>query len=168
MLLASTGATRGPLSNPAGATHQLIGTFDPVVGRSLAAALHRLGTTRAMIVTSRDGMDELTTTDENEVLDVSAAGIVERTLDARELGLPRRVVDELRADSLEAAARVFVDVLDGRAGAAREIVELNAAAALVLGGAASDMAGGLGMAREAIDSGAAKRVFEQMREGSNR
>lgn len=158
----------GPLSNPAGATHQLVGTFDPVVARSLAAALHRLGTTRAMIVTSRDGMDELTTTEENEVLDVSAAGIVERTLDARELGLARRGVEELRADSLEEAARVFVDVLAGRAGAAREIVELNAAAALVLGGVAGEMAGGLVMAREAIDSGGARGAFEGMREGSNR
>lgn len=157
----------GPLSNPGRATHQLIGTFDPVVARSLAEALRRLGTARAMVVTSQDGFDELTTTSASEVFEVTPAGVRERVIEPIELGFSRRSINELRAETLDEAAAVFQRVLNGEHGACRDVVELNAAAGLMVAGVASEMREGLALAREGIDSGRAHTALSKLRELSN-
>ena len=125
-----------------------------------------------MVVTSADGLDELTTTAPNHVFVISpdasgVASVRNSVLDARDLGMPRRTLAELQVGSLDDAASIFTRVLDGEAGAAREIVELNAGAALVVGGVATGLREGIAMSREAIESAGAKRLLEQLVRMSN-
>ncbi|MBC7772828.1 MAG: anthranilate phosphoribosyltransferase [Pyrinomonadaceae bacterium] len=152
----------GPLSNPAGATRQLVGTYSVEAAEKLAAALARLGSIRAMIVTSRDGMDELTHTSPNDLFEVIGGAVRITTLDTRDMGMSKCELSALVVSTLDDAASIFMDVLNGRPGAARQIVELNAGAAIVVAGAADDLREGMRQARAAIDDGAAKRTFTRL------
>lgn len=146
----------GPLSNPAGATRQILGTWSKANAEKMAEALRRLGAERAFVLTSRDGMDELTTTAENILFEVAAnKGIETRTLDAAFLGLRRAEKRELEADSMERSAEMILDVLKGKLGAPREVVALNASAGLLVCDAVKSFEEGLVTALAVIDSGAA-------------
>ena len=151
----------GPLTNPAGATHQLIGVYDPDLARVVARALARLGTARAMVVHG-DGLDELTVTGPTRVLHVGDGAVTEETVEPESLGLGRAGLDELRVDTVDAAAEAIRAVLDGAPGAKRDMVVLNAAGALVVAGAAPELAAGVAQARDAIDSGRARGVLERL------
>jgi anthranilate phosphoribosyltransferase len=153
----------GPLANPAGATRQLVGTSSPVNARALAGALARLGTEHALVVTSDDGLDELTTTAPNLTFEVRGGQVAERALDAVSLGLARAHRDHLCADSLEAAAQTAQAVLDGQPGPCADMVVLNAGASLMVAGIAPDLAAGVALAREALASGAAARTLDGLR-----
>ncbi len=157
----------GPLANPARAPRQLIGTYSPEAAGRLAEALARLGTERSLVVTSRDGMDELTTTDVNLLWWVRGAQVSAETLDASTLGLARATIDELRTADLDGAVALLRSVLEGQAGPARDVVVLNAGAALAVAGAAPDFATGLTMAREAIDAGRAIEILRGLARLSN-
>lgn len=151
----------GPLTNPAGARRQLIGVYDAERVGVVAEALHRLGAEHAMVVRGDDGLDELTTTAENRVFEVRG-GVSERALDANDLGLPRAKLEELGAADLDDATRVIREVLAGAPGPRTDIALLNAAAALLVGGAAHDMAEGLARARATVGSGDATRTLETL------
>ncbi len=148
----------GPLANPAGAPRQLLGVADPdYVGR-LAEALAALGTERALVVRGRDGLDELSTAAVNDVIGVSDGAVRASTIDPTEFGFapPERIT--LGGDPAENAA-VTRAVLSGQEGPARDVVLLNAAAALWLAGAAEDVAEGVDRAAASIDEGhAAERL----------
>lgn len=148
----------GPLANPAGAPRQLLGVADPdYVGR-LAEALAALGTERALVVRGRDGLDELSTAAVNDVIGVSDGGVRASTIDPTEFGFmpPERITPG--GDPGENAA-VTRAVLAGEQGPARDVVVLNAAAALWLAGAAEDLADGIDRAMASIDEGhAAERL----------
>jgi anthranilate phosphoribosyltransferase len=154
----------GPLTNPGRASRQLLGIYRPELVDLEAEALARLGAERAMVVHGLDGMDEISTTAPTKIAHVErgedeaegAARVRIEEFDATSVGVPRATLDDLRADTLEESAEVMRAALAGRPGPARDIVELNAAAALFVAGAAVDIPAGLAMARAAIDSGAAE------------
>ncbi|MBK7404678.1 MAG: anthranilate phosphoribosyltransferase [Phycisphaerales bacterium] len=163
----------GPLTNPAGARRQLIGVYaEPLVGL-LAEALARLGSESAVVAHGADGLDELTTTAPVRLARVvpgksGAPGVVAmESLDAMDLGLRRASLGELQASSVEDAAEIIRTVLAGESGARRDIVVLNAAAALVVAGAAPDWAEGLALASASIDSGRAAATLAMLARISN-
>ncbi len=146
----------GPLTNPAGATRQVLGVADPVAAGKMAQALGRLGCQRAMVVHGRDGMDELSLSAPTEVWDVQGSGIKTYVVDAEELGLPRHDLSAVRGGDAEANAAITRAVLEGERGPARDVAVLNAAAALMVSGCAEDLKEGLALAATSIDSGAAR------------
>jgi anthranilate phosphoribosyltransferase len=152
----------GPLSNPAGATRQLIGTYSHHNANLLAQALARLGAANghAMVVTSLDGLDELTTTASNRVFTVQNGQVTPTAFNASSLGFASATIADLQADSLDHATRIARQVLAGQPGPTTDIVMLNAAASLLVGGVATDMAEGCLLARHALESGAAARTLD--------
>jgi anthranilate phosphoribosyltransferase len=152
----------GPLTNPAGATRQLIGIYDRVLVGTLAHALARLGSERAMVVHGSDGMDELTTTGGSLIGHVERGTVRLDELDPGRLGLGRVAPDSLRMPDLDASVRMIRGVLEGAPGPGRDIVLLNSAAALMVAGAAADWSAGLAMAGEAVDSGLARATLERL------
>lgn len=157
----------GPLSNPAGARRQLVGAYSAQAAATLAAALLRLGCERAMIVTSRDGLDELTHTSPNDLFEVIDGRVRHALLDTRDLGINRCALADLLVGTLDEAASMIRAVLSGAPGPARSIVELNAAAALLVAGAASSLRDGMSQAGDAIESGEARRTLLRLVELSN-
>ena len=158
----------GPLTNPAGAEAQVIGVLAPskvlLVGRTLAA----LGARRAFVVHGTDGIDELTTTGESIVARVERADTGESTLKAARVtpemaGLTRTKLEDFIGGDVETNRALLYDVLTGIPGARREIVLLNAAAALVAAGLAVDLKQGVVMGAEAIDSGEAAATLAKLR-----
>jgi anthranilate phosphoribosyltransferase len=158
----------GPLTNPAGARAQVIGVLAPsrvlLVGRTLAA----LGAKRAFVVHGTDGIDELTTTGESIVARIEESGTGETTLKAARItpemaGVPRSTLDQFVGGDVKTNTALLYDVLTGIPGARREIVLLNAAAALVAAGLAVDLKEGVAQGAEAIDSGQAAATLEKLR-----
>lgn len=159
----------GPLTNPAGARSQVIGVLAPsrvlLVGRTLAA----LGAKRAFVVHGTDGIDELTTTGESvvaRIVESETGG--EPTLKAARItpemaGLPRATLDQFVGGDVATNVSLLYDVLTGIPGARRDIVLLNAAAALVAAGLAGDLKEGVAMSAEAIDSGQAAATLAKLR-----
>ncbi len=151
----------GPLVNPAGATCQLVGTNSIENAQKLAASLARLGTARALVVTSQDGLDELTTTAANVTFTVETGRVTRGELDAASLGLAPASIPQLQAHSLEQAVVIARSVLDGIPGPALDMALLNAAASLHVAGIAPSIAGGLPLARQAMTTGAARRTLDR-------
>ena len=154
----------GPLTNPAGAQFQLLGANRIASAEKIARALHELGCERASVVCGNDELDEVSLWGETTVFAVSPDGVKLQKWTAATFELDECSVDELKVDGPEASAETIRKVLDGEAGAARNIVVANAAAALVTGGHAPDAAAGAAKAAEAIDSGAAKNTLEKLAE----
>jgi anthranilate phosphoribosyltransferase len=157
----------GPLTNPAGAKRQLLGVSDRNYQETIAEALLGLGTERAMVVSADDGLDELSIGSRTRVIEVAAGGTEEWFVDPEELGLSPASVEEIPGGSPEENAAVTRSVLDDEPGPARDISLLNAGAAILAGGAADDMPGGIERAREALASGAARKVLERLVERSS-
>lgn len=149
----------GPLTNPARATHQLLGIYSPALVPLMGEALARLGSSRAWVVHGEGQMDEISSLGLTNVASVAEGNVTHRTIDPAQLGLATPTRDSLLADDLEHAVRIAREVLAASPGPCLDIVCLNAAGALVVAGAASDLAQGYSMAREAVSSGAAPRVL---------
>ncbi|MGH2924447.1 MAG: anthranilate phosphoribosyltransferase [Solirubrobacterales bacterium] len=152
----------GPLTNPAGATRQLLGVSDPAYQEVIAEALLGLGCERAMVVRSADGIDEISTTAETRVVEVEDGGTREWFLRPDEIGVALTDVNQIAGGSPAENAATVTAVLAGEEGPAREVVVLNAAAAILVGGGTDDLLGAIEMAREAIDSGAARDVLARL------
>lgn len=150
----------GPLTNPARARHQLLGVFAPELTTRLATVLRELGSERAWVVHAEDGLDELSTIGPTRVSELKDGQIHNWTLDPRTLGLEDARLSDLQVESAEQSAGVIRSVLEGSKGPARDIAALNAAAALVIAGRASDLPAGLALARAALDNGDARRALE--------
>lgn len=157
----------GPLTNPAGASVQLLGVFDPQLTEIIARVLQLLGCRRAFVVHG-NGLDELSTTGVNKVVELNEARIHSYSLDPTSLGLPRARLEELRAEGLEDNVRIAESVLSGERSPWRDVVVLNAAAALAIAGKASDIASGLELASAILDRGEAGRKLEELKEFSNK
>lgn len=151
----------GPLANPAGAQAQLLGVYDRGLTGKIAEVLGILGTGRAMVVYG-DGLDEITTTGKTIVAELKDGGVTEYILDCRDLGIPYSPPEELRGGDPETNAYIIREILSGEEGAAREIVLLNAAAAIYVGGYAPKLEKGLSAAERSIDSGSAMRRLEAL------
>lgn len=155
----------GPLTNPAGARHQVLGVFSPDLTEPIAHVLKELGTQRAMVVCGRcaDGvLDELTTTGSTQITQLDGDRITTMQLDVTTLGLALTDPHELQADSPQTSAEVIRGLLAGRRGAPRDIVCLNAAAALFVADLAEDLATGIQLAADAIDGGTAATVLQML------
>jgi anthranilate phosphoribosyltransferase len=156
----------GPLTNPAGATQQLIGVYDPALTEPLAEVLGALGSKAAYVVHGADGLDELSTTGMNRISRLENGRVTSFELDAQSLGLRRAKMEELMGGTPEENAQITLDILSGRdRGPRRDIVLLNAAAALAL--SCNDLAAGLEEARESIDNGHALRTLQAWIEKTN-
>jgi anthranilate phosphoribosyltransferase len=152
----------GPLTNPAGATRQLLGVYSDTLVRTLADVLQTLGSERAMVVHGADGMDELTVFGQNHVAELNEGRVREFALDPAEFGLAHTDRSGVAGGTAAENAAKVRAILAGEKGPGRDIVVLNAAAALVVGGAAADLAAGVARAREALDSGAAGRKLADL------
>ncbi|NUQ52923.1 MAG: anthranilate phosphoribosyltransferase, partial [Phycisphaerales bacterium] len=157
----------GPLTNPAGATRQLIGVYRPELVPLVAVALARLGAQSAMVVHGLDGMDEITTRTNTLAATVMNGGVMTYELSPGGLGLAAPASTNLSAASVEDSARIVREVLAGKAGAHADIVLINAAAALVVGGVTPSLEEGVSVARGAIASGAASRALDELVRVSN-
>jgi len=160
----------GPLTNPAGARHQLIGVADARYVDRLAQAVRMMGSARNLIVHSADGLDEVSTTCETAVVEVFAGEGYDRryALTPEEFGLRRARLEELRGGEAAANAAIAREVLDGVAGARLDVVLLNAGAALYIAEAAASIAEGVERAHRAIASGAARAKLDALIEVSRR
>ena len=152
----------GPLTNPAGARAQVVGVYAPGLVRTIAEALLRLDARRAYVVHGAGGIDELSPTGPNLVCEVADGAMREYELDPLELGIPRCDPEELRGGDAEQNAAAIRRVLAGEEGGHRSAVLLNAAGAIAAAGHAQDLAEGLALAREAVDSGAAAARLEEL------
>ncbi len=146
----------GPLTNPAGVTRQLTGAFSPDLIRPMAETLLALGSQKAWLVHGGDGTDELSISAPSKVAALEGGVVRDMEIAPEDAGLAPRPFDEIIGGTPEHNAQAFRALLDGAASAYREAVLLNAAAALVVADKASDLPTGVAMARESIDSGAAK------------
>jgi anthranilate phosphoribosyltransferase len=152
----------GPLTNPAGATRQVIGVSDPAYLETMAGALARLGSESALIVSAEDGLDELSVSAPTRVVELNNGQIESFTLTPEEAGLERASSESLAQGDPEENAALTRAVLTGtNQGVERSLVLLNAGAALYVGGAAESIAAGVTKSAETIDSGAAAELLER-------
>lgn len=155
----------GPMANPGRVRHQLIGVANPAVAERMLASLRLHGSTRAWVVHG-NGLDELTTTGPSTVLALEDDTVRTFTVDPVDLGLAPAIPDELTGDTPAVNAEYVRRVMGGQHGAHRNIVVLNAAAALVVAGAAPDLEAGLLLAADSIDSGKAAATLDRFVEVS--
>ena len=150
----------GPLTNPAGATRQVIGVPRADLVEKMAAVLQRLGSEHALVVHGEDGFDEISIGGESVVSELIDGGVRTYTVSPKDAGLPRHDISALIGDTPEHNAAELREVLGGRAGPLRDFAIINAAAALVAWGSATDLLSGAEIAAESIDSGAATAKLE--------
>lgn len=158
----------GPLANPAGAKRQVMGVFAKEWVEPLAIVLGRLGAVHALVVHGADGLDELTTTGVSHVAEYKDGKVSVYDVTPEDAGLPRAHMDDLRGGDAEENASVIRAMLDGAPGPYRDIVCLNAAAGLLVGGRCASLMEGAKIAAEVIDSGAAKAVLAKLVDITNR
>lgn len=147
----------GPLTNPAGANGQVIGVYAAALTDPLARVLAELGTVRAFVVHGADGLDEISNTGESLISEVREGRVRSFTVRPEDFGVRRAAIADLRGGDREENAQIVRDLLAGRDGPKRDIVLINAAAALVVGGKARDLKDGVSLAARSIDSGAARQ-----------
>jgi anthranilate phosphoribosyltransferase len=158
----------GPLTNPAGASRQLLGVSDRGYQETIAEALVGLGCERALVVTGADGVDELTLSDETRVIEVKDGGTEEWFASPGEFGIDQRPIDAIAGGTPEENAKVVRQAFEERSGPAHDVIVLNAGAAITVGGRADELGEGIERAREAIDSGAASEELESLIETTRR
>ncbi len=158
----------GPLTNPAMATHQVMGVYSRELLEPMAQVLKNLGLKRALVVHGNDGLDEITTTDKTFVCELNADDIISYDIDPNELGIRRASLQDLAGGDASANAILVRGILNGGVGAHRDIVVLNAAYALYTASAVENLKQGMQMAEHAIDSKRALQKLEELKEFSNR
>ncbi len=158
----------GPLTNPAGARRQIVGVFADRLTRPLAEVLGRLGAEDVMVLHGQDGLDEITITDGTKVSRFRQGRLEEIIISPEDFGLQRASITDLSGGNAEENARITVQILEGAEGPKRECVLMNAAAALVVAGSADDLKAGYAMAKEAIDSGRARKKLDEIVEVTNK
>jgi anthranilate phosphoribosyltransferase len=151
----------GPLTNPAGATRQLIGVSDPSYLETMAGALALLGTEHALLVSSEDGLDELSISAPTTVVEVRDGELRRYTVTPEEVGLERAPAESIPGGDPAANAATTRQIFAGEAGAPRDLALLNGGAAIYAGNGAPTLAEGVRAAREAVDSGAAADTLER-------
>jgi anthranilate phosphoribosyltransferase len=157
----------GPLTNPSRTRHQLVGVNDPAMAVTMATVLGATGSRRAMIISADDGLDELSVTSPSTVLELNGDGegsyeLSEWRVNPQSLGLARATMEDLRGGDAAFNAQAIRNVLAGAQGANRDIGLLNAAAALMVIGRVRDLADGVAVAAESVDSGRAEAALEAL------
>ena len=152
----------GPLTNPAGANAQVIGVYSPALTEPLARVLAELGTIRAFVVHGADGLDEISNTGESHIAEVHEGVVRTSRVRPEDFGMPRAAIADLQGGDRQENAEIIRRVLAGEPGPRRDIVLMNAAAALVAGAKARDFKEGVGLAAHSVDSGAAAGKLEAL------
>jgi anthranilate phosphoribosyltransferase len=151
----------GPLTNPAGAQHQLLGVARPEIARKMAEALQRMDGRHVLVVHGADGVDELSISGPSMVHELIDGALREYSVTPEDAGLPAAPAEAIRGGTPEQNAAVLTAILHGEHGPLRDVVVLNAGAALLAAEAVSDLTKGVLLAQESIDSGAASRKLEE-------
>ena len=154
----------GPLTNPAGAHAQVLGVFSDGVVDLVAATLAELGTRRAFVVHGDGGLDEISLSGETKIAEVKDGSVQRFTVTPEDFGMKRAPLESLRGGDATVNAEIILRIFSGEAGAPRDIVVMNAAAALVAANVAKDFREGVELAGEAISSGAAMDKLEVLKE----
>jgi anthranilate phosphoribosyltransferase len=152
----------GPLTNPASANAQVIGVAAASLTEPLARVLAELGTLRAFVVHGADGLDEISNTGESRLSEVREGVVRSFTVQPEDFGLPRATMSDLKGGDRQQNAQIIREVLAREAGPRRDIVLMNASAALVAGGRAKELKDGVELAAQSIDSGAARERLERL------
>lgn len=158
----------GPLTNPAGATMQVMGVYSEEMVVPLAHVLSKLGVSRGMVVYGQDGLDEISVSAPTTVCEIRDGEFRSYVITPEQFGLKRYLKEELEGGSPEENARITREILDGAAGAKRDAVLMNSGAALYVAGAVPGMEEGIRLAAEMIDTGKAKEQLDQFVRESNR
>ena len=152
----------GPLTNPAGAKRQVMGVFDSAWLEPIAHVLKSLGAEKALVVHADDGLDELSIAAASQVCELSKGNLKTYQVTPEELGLARSSLDEIQVEDVTQSAAIIKNVLQGKPGAAADIVALNAGAAIYVADKADTLEQGVALAQERIRSGAAKDKLDQL------
>ncbi len=151
----------GPLTNPAGATRQLVGVSDPAYLETMAGALARLGTKHALLVSGEDGVDELSISAPTIVVEVVGGELRRYSVSPEDFALPRAPLEAVPGGDPQQNAEIAKRIFDGERGVARDLAVLNAGAAIYAGGGAQSLEDGVRAAEAAIDAGAAAAALER-------
>lgn len=157
----------GPLTNPAGATAQLLGVYDPKLTEMFADVLKNMGTKRAFVVHGLDGLDEVTITGETRVAELKEGIVRTYNIHPKDYIGSTYPLKDIRGGDPAVNARITKDVLSGKPGACRDVVLMNAALAIVAGEKGADIKEGIKVAADCIDSGAAVKKLQVLIEMSN-
>ncbi|MES9855908.1 MAG: anthranilate phosphoribosyltransferase [Sedimenticola sp.] len=152
----------GPLTNPAGVPNQLLGVFSDELLTPMADVLQKLGSRHVMVVHSRDGLDEISIGDKTDVAELKDGRVRRFSIQPEEFGFKRTPIDTLRVADAEESLSVIRSVLDNQEGPARDIVQLNAGAAIFTAGITNTLADGIAKAGEVIASGEARNRLDQL------
>ncbi|GAB4119193.1 MAG: anthranilate phosphoribosyltransferase [Sideroxydans sp.] len=158
----------GPLTNPAGAENQVMGVFHPDLVGIQARVLQRLGSHHVLVVNGSDGLDEITLNGPTRIAELKAGQVSEYSIRAEDFGLRSTPLDAVRVTDTAGAKAMLLGVLQNQPGAARDIVLLNAGAAIYVAGLSDTLAGGVQKAAEMLASGAALAKLEQLKQFSHR
>lgn len=153
----------GPLTNPANAKRQIMGVFDKSLTTKLAHVLQKLGSEHVMVVHGADGMDEISFSGDTFVAELKNGVVTEYVLNPQQFGLAIHDVKSIRVEDVAESKRMVLAVLGGEVGPARDIVLLNAGAAIYVAGLVDDLEAGIAKAAEMIDSGAAYEKLVQLK-----
>ncbi len=152
----------GPLTNPAGVPNQLLGVFSSDLVEVMAQVLQRLGSRHVMVVHSRDGLDEISVGEQTDVAELKQGQIRRFSIQPEDFGIKRSTLDELKVADAAESLSVIRGVLEDKPGPARDIVMLNAGAAIYTAGIAPDLKAGIAKADEAIASGEARNRLDRL------
>jgi anthranilate phosphoribosyltransferase len=152
----------GPLTNPASAQNQVLGVFHPSLTRKLAQVLSELGSSHVLVVHGSDGLDEITINGTSNIAELKDGKISEYTVQPADFGLQAASLDAIRVTNADDAKAMLLSVLDNKPGSARDIVLLNAGAAIYVAGLTISLADGVNTASQVITSGAAKSKLAQL------
>jgi anthranilate phosphoribosyltransferase len=152
----------GPLTNPAGASRQVIGVSDPAFLHTIAGALARLGARKALVVSSADGLDEMSTAGTTTVVEVDGERITTSEVAPEDVGLPRSTFEAIAGGTPEHNAEVTRRIFAGENGPTRDLAALNAGAAIYVAGRADTLEGGVRAAEQALDSGRAAEALDTL------
>lgn len=152
----------GPLTNPAGVPNQLLGVFSDDLLEPMAEVLRRLGSRHVMVVHSRDGLDEISIGDKTEVAELRDGQVRRFAIQPEDFGVTRSAIDTIRVEGPEDSVKAIIGVLDNGPGPARDIVMLNAGAAIYVAGLAASLKDGIAKADEAIASGEARNRLDRL------
>lgn len=154
----------GPLANPAGATHRILGVYSEHMTLIMAEALKMLGDKHAFVVHGLDGLDEITTTNKTKICELAGHTIKSYYLDPEEFGIKKSKLSDLTVNTAEESAAAIGEILEGVHSPKRDVVLVNAAAAIIAGGLADDFAEGIEIATRSIDTGNAKETLKKLKE----
>ncbi len=156
----------GPLTNPAGAQVQVLGVYSDKLTQTIAGVLKNLGSKHAFVVHGEDGLDEITTTSPTRVSELKEGKVTTYSIKPEDFDIKRAKPDDILGGDVPHNVKIAHDVLEGKKGPQRDIVLLNASAAIVAGGKASDLKEGIKLAKKAIDSGKVKEKLELLKKYS--